>query len=334
MTLNNILSKAAVLVCSATLIPLLSSCLSEVNPGESQQGNIGLNTRTVPSSIMDNAVVYTFDKDEKYVGPLLNPVKEDSQIISYLPAAKWQLGIIAADGVNITAQDGFRRPPLPGGNMHSPMWVLPVQTQNSKEFLKEPPEILYVPIKDVDIQANQTTHIDENDARLFRNVAQVQFQVIEHTGFDALPQKPDFSEHAFIDLLNVPSTLTWEGKYGRDTGTNAITVAKNASGLIPMRKNILFDKVGNEMVADIVKFLVPAGVNDDNHYLKFQISMPLANAPFYGKTETPQPISIPIQANHIVLVKVIFSGEPDTDLDIKVTVKPWLKVDQTYEFLP
>jgi hypothetical protein len=59
--------------------------------------------------------------------------------------------------------------------------------------------------------------------------------------------------------------------------------------------------------------------------------MPLNSASYYGKT----PIEIPFvpKINRIVQVVLKFRGEPDTELDVKVTVKDWEDfIDQEITF--
>lgn len=323
MSLNKQINKMAMVLCAAILIPVMSSCLNDLSKGEEPQDNVTFDTRALPVEIMKHATLYVFDENNLYLGKQYNVTKTGDVMSTSMAVGKYQLGLISCESEDITANSQFKVPTPYAGNMQiSPMWVTGTYTNSdSKTLLSQTPELLYVPIRDVVILHNQTTPVD---TRLFRNVAQVQFVLQDHDGFDTMFEAQP-NKNAFIDLLNVPTTLTWEGKYGRSGGE--IIVAKDgSSNLIPMRENLIFNyNKENKFVADTVRFIIPAGTESNSHKLKFQISMPIAGQPFYGKSDTPIEIIHTPKPNTIIRVNILkFRGEPDTNLDIKVTVKDWL----------
>lgn len=333
------IAKTVAIITAVIIIPaVMTSCLRESSQGEEQENNVSLNTRAVPPGMMNNAALYVFDNAGTYIGKQFNVTKTGDVISTYMPVATWNIGLITGEDVDITADPQFSTPPKSGGNLQSPMWKTATYTDAaiSKELLNEVPEILYVPLRNVTINPNVTTYIDENRARLLRNVCKVQFVLRSHEGFDNMVAETKHL-NAFIDLLNVPTTISWEGKYLPDRNTP--DVAKDASNNpVPIRKYLNFKNVAGTMRADTVNFIIPAhradGDGGTTHKLKFQISMPIGGNPFYGKSVTPINISASPQTNEVIGVAITkFSGEPGTELDIKVTVRDWYgEVNQNVEF--
>lgn len=314
------------------LLLLLSACDGDkiTDGDETPASNVTMTLKSGTDPVfLENAAIYVFTSDDKFVEKKLNVNvdKVAKKLSTYMSVGTWNLVLVTCDN-SIT--DKIILPPY-GASSSSTMWKTGFTDATQKFLSQTPAELRFASLLGTTIVKNDKT---ETSATLNRNVAKIQVILKEYTGFDAvLPgQKNDF---AFVDLLDVPTTLNWKGEYLPDR--------KNPynSGTIPIREflNFKYNKA-NELVADTVNFIVPAHRGSDafeaqpkdttTHKVQLRMSMPLKGQSYFGKT--PVKLSFVPKVNCITRVVVTFRGEPNTDLDIKVTVKPWQDVNQDVEF--
>lgn len=272
---------------------------------------------------MDNASIYVFTDGDKFVEKKLNIINKDNKLSTYMPIGTWNLMLLTC---NTSLAGKVILPPYGGASTY-PMWRTELIAP-AREFLSQAPaELRYDSLMNTVIVAKEIT---SKQATLHRNVAKIQVILKEYTGFD--PINPGRNEYAFVDLLDVPTTLNWRGEYYPDE------VNPEHSGDKPIREHFNFNA---QLKADTVNFIVPAHRGADafesqhndttTHKLRLRASMPLGNKSYFGKT--PVEISIVPKINRVLQLVLTFRGEPATNLDLKVTVKDWEDpIDQNVDF--
>ncbi len=227
---------------------------------------------------------------------------------------------------NTDISSKITRPVLKGDAMStSPMWKTGLIAPENKYLAQTPVQLRYAAIPNTVISENLTT---TKTVDLTRNVAKIQLILKEYTGFDNTIVSGVKNEHAYFELLDVPTTLSWDGKYFPSKNTPEVSNK-------PMREYIYFkpDLLSPpKLKADTVNFIIPAHRGDNplditTHKLRLKVSMPLNGNDYHGNKP---PIEIPHspKINSIIQVFVTFRGEPDVQLDIKVKVKDWVTVDE------
>jgi hypothetical protein len=313
------------------LLILLQGCGGDadriIDEGETSAPNVTMTLKSgTDPAFMENAAIYVFKGDDKFVEKKLNVAVNGTKLSTYMPVGNWNLALLTC---NTNINGNIILPPY-GGNSNNPMWRTKY-TASIEEFLSQTPaELRYAVLPNTVITENNTTN---KQAVLNRNVAKIQVILKKYTGFDAVHQG-NSNSFAFVDLLDVPTTLNWKGGYYPDKNN------PENSGNKPIREyfNFRYDK--SELVADTVNFIVPAHRGADafepvhtdttTHKLRLRTSMPLNGQSYFGKT--PVEISFVPKINRIIQLVVTFSGEPETNLDVKVTVKDWKDVDQSVIF--
>lgn len=291
---------------------------------ESPAPNVTMNLKSGTNPVfMDNASIYVFSSDNKFVEKKLNVIKDDNKLYTYMAAGTWNLALVTC---NTSLAGKITLPPYGGGNVY-PMWKTDF-TDQTEEFLSQAPaELRYASLPNTTIIENSLTI---KQATLNRNVAKIQIVLEKYTGFDKL--NPGINNNAFVDLLDVPTTLDWTGGYYPDKQN------PDHSGNKPIREYFNFN---TQLKADTVNFIVPAhrGIdafdiqhNDTTtHKLRLRMSLPIKGQSFFGRT----PVEIPFvpKANRIIQLIITFRGEPETNLDVKVAVKDWEEpINQNVEF--
>lgn len=311
-----------------SVLLLLSSGCNNDNIAEEEEPSTTNVTMTLKSGtnplFMSNAAIYVFTNDNKFLRKQLNVTRKDNTLHTYMPVGTWNLALLTC---NTNIDGKVILPPYNGANTY-PMWRTELIAPANEFLSQTPSELRFASLPNTTIVENNTT---KKAATLNRNVAKIQVILKEYNGFD--PVNPGSNNtYAFVDLLDVPTTLDWTGGY-YPSKTNP-----ENSGNKPIREYINFDTA---LKADTVNFYVPAhrGIdafeaqhNDTTtHKLRLRMSMPLKGQSYYGKT--PVEISFVPKINRIIQLKVTFRGEPDTNLDVKVTVKDWEDpIDQHEEF--
>lgn len=308
------------------LLILFSSCGEDKVIGSEEETPVPNVTMTLKAGtdpvFMENAAIYVFRADDKFVEKKLNVTVNDTKLSTYMPVGTWNLALLTC---NTNINGNIILPPY-GGDSSNPMWRTKYTT-SAEEFLSQTPaELRYASLPNTEIIENNITN---KQAVLNRNVAKVQVILEKYTGFD--PVQPGKNNYAFVDLLDVPTTLNWTGGYYPNK-TNP-----EHSGNKPVREYFNFNA---GLKADTVNFIVPAHRGTDafdavhtdttTHKLRLRTSMPLNGKSYYGKT--PVEISFVPKINRIIQLIVTFSGEPETNLDVKVTVKDWKDADQSVVF--
>lgn len=279
-----------------------------------------LKSGTNPAFI-DNASIYVFTNGDRFVEKKLNVVKTNNKLSTYMPVSTWNLVLLTC---NENIINKVTLPPY-GATKENPMWKTGF-TSLTNEFLSQTPaELRYASLPNTIITANTQTN---TNATLTRNVAKIQVILKDYTGFDNVD--PGKNNYAFVDLLDVPTTLDWTGGYFPNKNN------PDHSGNIPIREYFNFVDLGTpQLQADTVNFIIPAhrGINETDlttHHLRLRVSMPLKGESYYGKS--PVTISAVPQINSIIRLIVTFRGEPETNLDVKVSVKPWEDIYQNITF--
>lgn len=280
---------------------------------EKNESNLTMNLKSLSTDLIDNSLLYVFKNNDDFVKRQWGLVKTGNKITTSMEVGNWRLVLLSCN----TDISGDITPPYGANRIGSKMWETKLK---DADFLSQTPaELRYAFIDNVNIVADAT---ESKNATLNRNVGKIQVILKEYTGFDDINSGKN--NYAFVDLMDVPTTLGWDGKY-LPTRDNPTTSAK------PIREYFNFVNKNGVMVADTVNFIVPAHRGNDafdaihadttRHKLRLRASMPLNSTSYYGKT----PIEIPFvpKVNRIVQVVLTFRGEPDTQLDIKVTVKDW-----------
>lgn len=297
---------------------------SATDEGDSIKTNVTMTLKAGTQPVfMDNALIYVFTSDNKFKEKKLNVVKNGDTLSTYMPVGTWNLVLLTC---NTDISSKITLPPYAGANTY-PMWKTGYTTAANEFLSQTPAELRYESLPGTAIIENLET---KKQATLNRNVAKIQVILKNYTGFDQI--NPGKNTYAFVDLLDVPTTLDWKGGYypGKDNPDN--------SGNIPIREYFNFD---NQLKADTVNFIVPAHRGSDafdvqhndttTHKLRLRTSMPLKGQSYFGKT--PVEISFVPKVNRIIQLIVTFRGEPETNLDIKVTVKDWADpIDQEVIF--
>jgi hypothetical protein len=312
-------AKAFGMFILSVLLLLLTGCESnKVEEEDSPDSNVTMTLKAgTDPDFMSNASIYVFTHEDKFVEKKLNVTVNDNKLSTYMPAGNWNLVLLSCK----SSLEGKISLPLRGGDKSTPMWKTEY-TNSSNEFLSQTPaELRYASLPNTIITENSVT---TKSATLSRNVAKIQVILENYTGFDQIYQGRN--DYAFVDLLDVPTTLDWTGGYypGKNTPEH--------SGDVPIREYFNFN---TELKADIVDFIIPAhrGIDENDvtdHKLRLRISMPQKGKSFFGKT--PVKIASIPRVNGIIQLYVTFRGEPDTNLDIKVKVKDWVDVDQEVTF--
>lgn len=290
---------------------------------EDGQSNLSMQMKSVPAELINNSRLYVFDEYSQFVKEQFNIDKSGDKLSTTMMVGKWNLILLSCN----TDISGELMIPYGGNIENSPMWETKLIAPANQFLSQTPAELSYAPIFNTQIQQGITTY---KNASLNRNVGKIQVILEEYTGFDQINAGQN-NTLSFVELLDVPTTLAWSGKYlpSRDAPYQSDK---------PIREYFNFN---SELKADTVDFIVPAHRGDDafaathsdttHHKLRLRVSMPLNNASYYGKT----PIEIPFvpKINRIVQVVLKFRGEPDTKLDVKVTVKDWEDfIDQEITF--
>ena len=324
----------AIFIIFALLI-LLPGCDSNKIANEEDSdsdlpvSNVTMTLRSGTNSVfLNNALMYVFRDNDQFVEKKLN-VKintDENKLTTYMTVGTWNLVLLTC---NTKISGDVILPPY-GGNSSNPMWKTKYTGQTDDFLSQSPAELRYASLPNTVILKNDITN---TQATLNRNVAKIQVVLEDYSGFD--PIVPGRNNFAFVDLLNVPTTLNWAGGYYPDRDN------PNHSGNKPIREYFNFD---TDLKADTVNFIVPAHRGTDafeaqhndttKHKLRLQVSMPLKSESYFGKTKTPIEISYVPKINRIVRVILNFRGEPDTDLGVKVTVKEWedpIDQDVTFE---
>lgn len=295
-------------LCIASLM-LFQAC-DDVIEDKDREANVSLDMRAVSVDVMSNISLYAFDDNYKFHHEQLNLIdKSNNVLFTYMDAGPWNLVMLGCN-TNIYTGNSKVIPPVYGMPMSSsPMWQ--TKLKPGGEFLDETPELRYAPIPVV-ITANQDIH---KNATLNRNVAMVRVILENHDGFDEV--NATNSHHAYVDLLDVQTKLFWNGKLSQDP----LDISDK-----PLRKYFVFNAA---QVADVVEFIIPADIdavesdknNPATHKLRLKASMPINGEDFYG--DSPFEIPFVPLPNGIIEIYLTFKGEPNTKLDVKVTVKDW-----------
>ncbi|MFT4223063.1 FimB/Mfa2 family fimbrial subunit [Dysgonomonas sp.] len=308
------------------LMLFLSGCNNDkvADEDETFKTNVTMTLKSgAKPAFMDNALIYVFTNDDKFKEKKLNMLKNGNILSTYMPVGTWNIVLLTCD---TDIADKITPPPYGGANTY-PMWKTGYTTPANEFLSQTPAELRYESLPGTAIIENLET---KKQATLNRNVAKIQVILKNYTGFDQI--NPGKNTYAFVDLLDVPTTLDWKGGYypGKDNPDN--------SGNIPIREYFNFD---NQLKADTVNFIVPAHRGSDafdvqhndttTHKLRLRTSMPLKGQSYFGKT--PVEISFVPKVNRIIQLIITFRGEPETNLDIKVTVKDWADpIDQEVVF--
>lgn len=308
------------------LIALLSGCDGDKIVGEEEplETNITMTLKSGTDPVfLNNALIYVFTNTDKFEEKKLNVVRNDNKLSTYMPVGISNLVLLTC---NTDIAGKVTLPPYGGANTY-PMWKTGFTT-SANEFLSQTPaELRYASLPNTVITENMKT---EKQATLNRNVAKIQVILKDYTGFDQIHSGRN--DYAFVDLLDVPTTLDWTGGYypGKDNPDH--------SGNIPVREYFNFNA---QLKADTVNFIVPAHRGADafetqhadttTHKLRLRTSMPLKGQNYFGKT--PVEISFVPKINRIIQLIVTFRGEPETNLSINITVKDWADpIDQEIIF--
>lgn len=305
----------AIFVLGALLI-FFQGCSSD-NGAEAEDSpapNVTMSLKSGTNPVfMDNASIYVFTHEDKFVEKKLNVTVSGNKLFTYMPAGTWNLVLLTCN-TGIGGQVSL--PPYGAGDTFA-MWKTGLIAPANEFLSQTPAELRYDALPNTAIIQDQLT---TKQATLNRNVAKIQVILKTYTGFD--PVSPGQNDYAFVDLLDVPTTLDWRGRYYPDKNN------PEHAGNKPIREYFNFDA---QLKADTVDFIVPAHRGADafelqhndttTHKLRLRASMPLKGQSYFGKT--PFEISFVPKVNRIIQLVLTFRGEPDTNLDVKVTVKDW-----------
>lgn len=300
---------------------LLQGCSND-NDTESEKKqhqespNFSMDTKSLTSDLIDNLHMYVFKPNNDFVKRQWSLTNTGSKITTSMEEGQWGLVLLSCNS-DITDKITV---PYGANRIGSKMWETQ-KIQPAQDYLSQTPEELrYAFVPGVNIVPDAT---ETKSAILQRNVAKIQIILDEYTGFESSNIHPGKNDFAFVELHNVPTTLGWDGKY---------LPSKDApyTSDKPIRVDFDFD---NTLKAKTVDFIIPAHRGDDafeavhadttKHKLKLKVSMPLNNGSYYGETVNPIEIPYTPKINRIVQVWLKFRGEPQTKLDVKVTVKDW-----------
>lgn len=259
------------------------------------------------SDLANNALLYVFNTTNQFQRKQLNVNKVGNKLTTNMAAGTWNLVLLSSDA-NI--ESSIKLPVFNEAMSTAKMWETPLDAGGN--FLtKVPEELRYASFPNTGILANTTNYI--NNANLKRSVGMIRV-ILTHSGFGTIPAGQSTTD--YIELQDVPTTLSWESKFLPNKTTPTVSSK-------PLRNYLKFDAAGK---ADTVNFIVPAHMGANaadvtSHRVKIKACMMLGGSPFIGKGATVIP-SYPAP-NQIVEVKLTFRGEPDALLDIKVKVKEW-----------
>ncbi|EGK01245.1 FimB/Mfa2 family fimbrial subunit [Dysgonomonas gadei] len=322
----DLFAKAFGLFVTFALIALLSGCDGDKIVGEEEplETNITMTLKSGTDPVfLNNALIYVFTNTDKFVEKKLNVVRNDNKLSTYMPVGISNLVLLTC---NTDIAGTVTLPPYGGANTY-PMWKTGFTTSANEFLAQTPAELRYASLPNTVITENMKT---EKQATMNRNVAKIQVILKDYTGFDQI--HTGRNDYAFVDLLDVPTTLDWTGGYypGKDNPDH--------SGDIPVREYFNFNA---QLKADTVNFIVPAHrgadafetqhIDTTTHKLRLRTSMPLKGQSYFGKT--PIEISFVPKINRIIQLIVTFRGEPETNLSINITVKDWADpIDQEIIF--
>ncbi len=296
---------------------------NNIDTEESRMSSLSMHMKSADAATFAaNTNIYMFDAANLFVEKKLNVTRIDNTLYTNVAVGTWNIVLLSCDH-DITGNILVPAPKSPMGS--APMWQTP--TTGDGNFLSQTPaELRYVSLPPVEIKEGELTEVS---TLLYRNVAKVQVIMENYGNFDDIT---DANKHmAYAELLDVPTTLAWNGKLYPDKNSPAISEK-------PMRENFTFKADG---VADTLNFIVPAHRGTDafishpenilvrnpadtdttTHKLKLRVSMPLGNNTYFGRSAAGIEIPYVPKVNRIIQVNVTFYGK--TSLDIKIGVKPW-----------
>ncbi|RNC65917.1 FimB/Mfa2 family fimbrial subunit [Proteiniphilum sp. X52] len=270
-------------------------------------------------TLIDNTSIYMFDATNRFVEKKLNVTRQGNKLSTNVAVGTWNIVLLTCDR-DISENISVPPPTSPMGT--TTMW----QTKTVGNFLPQTPsELRYVSLPNVTIEKDVVKQVS---TLLYRNVAKLQVILKHYGGFDEITDAN--KAMAYAELLEVPTTLAWNGKLYPNGGQPDVSEK-------PMRENFTFKGNG---VADTLNFFVPAHRGNDafiisdgvliqnpapadtsTHKLKLRVSMPLDNKEYFGKSANGIEIPYVPKVNGIIRINVTFYGT--TSLDIKVGVKPW-----------
>lgn len=300
--------------CLASSVLFQACDKAEDEPDKANDAQVTFNMRAVSAAIMNNTSLYVFDQSANYHHLQLNLTRVGDILSTEMVADTWDLVLLAC---NTDISNKILVPNYGQAMSSTPMWKTGLKTGGN--FLDQTPELRYASLIPVVIVPNVTT---SKTADLNRNVAMVRVILKEYNGFDPIVGTNNL---AYAELLDVPTTLFWNGK---------LSTAPADISTKPMREYFEFDATGK---AKVLEFIIPADIDADSfnpataHKLRLKVCMPINNQPFHGKS--PFEIPFVVKPNGIIEVSLTFRGEPDTNLDVKITAKDWEPyVDQTETF--
>lgn len=334
----NIKMKIYRLFIIPAMLLFLSGCVNEENNKNAEDDtfpapNVMMQLRSGTASVYaSNASIYVFTDSDRFIEKKRDVIKNENVLSTYMLVGTWNLALLTYK----TNSTGSITPPSYMGDRNSPMWKTGYEGAGNQFLSQTPSELRFASLPNVNIIENQITNLQ---ATLNRNVAKIQVILKKYDGFDEISAGQN--TFAFVDLLDVPTTLDWMGRYYPRAGYSSGKDYPEHSGEKPIREYFNFVEVGEDMIADTVNFIVPAHRGSDafdiqhddttTHKLRLQVSMPLNKQSYFGKT--PFYISFVPKINRIIQVILTFRGEPDTFLDVKLAVKEWEKpIDQYEEF--
>ncbi len=288
---------------------------------EQRTAGLTLNTKAVPMEMINNALLYRFDTNDKFMGRQLNVTNPSTDVLytNSAPTGTWNYVLLMCKTNLLDKIINPLSPYVDGGRTNDKMW----ETATSGGYLLQTPELYHVYMPNVTIVDGVDTQVGTVTPR--HNVSMVRFTMEDrYTGFDAITSTSN--PLAFVELYDVPTSLRWDGGlYPSHTAPTLSTV--------PMREYFEFDSSTPKRKAKKVEFIIPAHLSTTEvttNKLKFKVSMPLGNASYYGKTTTPMEVGFYPKANKIIQIDLTFAGEPEIGLDINLTVKDWeTEIDQS-----
>lgn len=324
--MNTNIFKIVTRFLTATIVLLIAIILyacddrNGINTQESKESSMSLQMRSGNiETFINNTNIYMFDANSNFVEKKLNVHRDLSlnQLTTNVRVGTWDIVLLTCDqdiSGNITV-------PAPTSPMASSiMWETKSENGNLKQT---PSEFRYVMLPDVDIQEDVTTH---KSTLMFRNVAKIQVILKNYGGFDPITSSND--EMAYVELLEVPTKLTWDGNlypdqispdYSSDPLKEFLTFTNNVADTlnfyVPAHRGDAFEMSGGQLVEK------SNPTDTTEHMIKLRMSMPLDGIEFHGLSEDGIDIPYAPKPNRIIQVFVNFFGT--TKLDIKVGVKPW-----------
>lgn len=345
------ISVGALAVVSFFMLPSCSgndSLLNEEEESEQGSSNVTMDMKAVRPAIMDNSMLYVFDNGNNFVEKKLNVKRENDLLKMSMPVntvtnPKWNFALLSCDIPLLEGTTGetdkIIRPNFGQSMFQAKMWTTGTIPPANIYMAQTPEEFRFDTIANVVIEKDKLT---KANAVLNRNVAKIQIILKNWEGFDNISGSSN--PFAYAELYDVPNTLNWAGRLFSTTNNIHSPVVSDK----PMHVGFNFKTVNSKVVADTINFIVPADrgnlynpADTTKHKIKLKLSMPITvngtQQGYHGKTVDNQgkPIfyipHVP-KANGIIQVIVNkFTGEPDTNLDIKVSVKPWLTANDQNE---